>query len=247
MPDEYIALPLFPVSKRCKQCGVDKPLELFYRQRLGALGRQARCKACKSAEVAQKRRENYEQALANERRWRRNNPRRFIEATQRWYAKNRDHALRVSRAYYYANRERIIARDRAYKAERRELLRAKSRERYARNKEHCLAIARAYRERNLEKVRERDRNSPARFAASHRRRVLIRNAKQKVTKQEWELILDRYGRKCLCCGRSQNEVALHMDHVVPLSRGGSHTADNVQPLCKSCNSKKHTRVIDFRG
>ncbi|MDB4875733.1 MAG: hypothetical protein JWM41_2179 [Gemmatimonadetes bacterium] len=29
-----------------------------------------------------------------------------------------------------------------------------------------------------------------------------------------------------------------MDHVIPISRGGSHTRENVVPACRSCNSKK---------
>ena len=37
-----------------------------------------------------------------------------------------------------------------------------------------------------------------------------------------------------------------MDHVVPLKLGGANTVDNVQPLCGSCNCKKHLKIIDYR-
>ena len=33
-----------------------------------------------------------------------------------------------------------------------------------------------------------------------------------------------------------------VDHVTPLCRGGKHTPDNLAPACKSCNSRKHSRL-----
>ncbi len=38
------------MTKRCKQCGESKPVEAFYRQKGGRLGREARCKVCREAE-----------------------------------------------------------------------------------------------------------------------------------------------------------------------------------------------------
>ena len=49
---------------------------------------------------------------------------------------------------------------------------------------------------------------------------------------------------CLCCGKI--DVALTMDHVIPLSKGGEHNISNIQPLCGICNSKKNTKAIDYR-
>lgn len=62
------------------------------------------------------------------------------------------------------------------------------------------------------------------------------------TEEEWQAVLKQYGH-CLRCGATEN---LTRDHVVPLSRGGSNSIDNLQPLCGRCNSWKHTRTIDFR-
>jgi 5-methylcytosine-specific restriction endonuclease McrA len=36
----------------------------------------------------------------------------------------------------------------------------------------------------------------------------------------------------------------HMDHVVPLSRGGAHAIDNLVPACARCNQSKNAQLIE---
>lgn len=56
-----------------------------------------------------------------------------------------------------------------------------------------------------------------------------------VTVPEWVDILIRYDHKCAYCPA---KLDLTMDHVVPLSRGGRHTATNLVPACERCNRMK---------
>ena len=51
-------------------------------------------------------------------------------------------------------------------------------------------------------------------------------------------IFERDGNKCTVCGSDNH---LQVDHVVPFSRGGKTTKDNMQTLCKSCNLTKRAR------
>ena len=43
-----------------------------------------------------------------------------------------------------------------------------------------------------------------------------------------------YGPSCARCGRGGTTI----DHIVPLSRGGTHRLSNLQLLCEECNSAK---------
>lgn len=43
---------------------------------------------------------------------------------------------------------------------------------------------------------------------------------------------------CYYCGRKVGFANLTMDHVIPLSRGGKSTRDNLVPCCKVCNNRK---------
>lgn len=49
-------------------------------------------------------------------------------------------------------------------------------------------------------------------------------------------------RECPYCGKAMGAREKSLDHVTPLSRGGTHTADNVVVCCRSCNSRKHART-----
>ncbi|WP_227751056.1 HNH endonuclease signature motif containing protein [Microbacterium sp. R1] len=51
----------------------------------------------------------------------------------------------------------------------------------------------------------------------------------------------RFGGRCAYCGVVA--VALTMDHVVPIVRGGTHSAGNIVPACMSCNVHKQGRFI----
>lgn len=48
-------------------------------------------------------------------------------------------------------------------------------------------------------------------------------------------------KKCntLLAPRRGLDQSFEIDHIVPFSRGGPCTIDNLQPLCRSCNRKKH--------
>jgi 5-methylcytosine-specific restriction endonuclease McrA len=60
-----------------------------------------------------------------------------------------------------------------------------------------------------------------------------------LTQKEWEEILERYHHSCAYCGASN--VSMTKDHVVPVTKGGTHTKDNIVPACRSCNSSKGNR------
>lgn len=56
-------------------------------------------------------------------------------------------------------------------------------------------------------------------------------------------ILERDGFCCKACGATPNQGAtLHVDHIHPVSKGGSNDPDNLQTLCAACNLGKGARV-----
>ena len=45
---------------------------------------------------------------------------------------------------------------------------------------------------------------------------------------------------CYWCGK-RHQKDYHIDHYIPLSKGGSNTIENLVVACKSCNLKKHAK------
>jgi len=114
---------------------------------------------------------------------------------------------------------------------------------YLVNAEKKKAESRRYYQLHLEKSRSRVRrwksfNPAAVSAQRYRRRVNMKNAVTDLTNDQWQTIKAAYRNRCAYCGRKR---PLTMDHVIPVSKGGAHTAANIVPACQSCNSSKSTR------
>lgn len=56
-------------------------------------------------------------------------------------------------------------------------------------------------------------------------------------------VFARDGHRCQYCGQSAENI----DHVVPKSRGGRHTWDNVVACCRPCNARKRDHLLEESG
>lgn len=127
------------------------------------------------------------------------------------------------KAYYEANREKAKAQTKAY---------------YQANKERMKAAFRAWKKTNPDKVREQ----------THKRRAL--KYKTQIEPINEKIVYLRDGWICQHCKKRvdkkfkhPNPMSASLDHIIPLSKGGTHTYDNVQLAHLGCNSSKCNNVL----
>lgn len=138
----------------------------------------------------------------------------------------------------------------------REISRISARSYRARAKENINTLARqrwatnsAYRQRRNQQKLAGWRRSEAIQARvrranqlqAHKRRTWVGD--DAVSWADWAALCARYDNRCLAC---KEQKPLTLDHVVPLSRGGRHAIENVQPLCLECNQRKGIQSTDYR-
>lgn len=153
-----------------------------------------------------------------------------------------------SRQYRAANPEKVAESNRRY----RERNSAKIAELKRKWRQDNPDSVREYREANRDAMSEYRRewnkaNPEIRKAQVQRYRARKANAEQ--DGHTYDDMIKRWAQLgydgCVYCDAGKFE---HIDHVIPLSRGGSHTLDNLAPACARCNRAKGSRTVEeFRN
>jgi 5-methylcytosine-specific restriction endonuclease McrA len=78
-------------------------------------------------------------------------------------------------------------------------------------------------------------NRSRRAKAARKRKRRMDRVEHDLTDEQWQALLDAW-EGCAYCGGVG--PALQRDCVLPISRGGRYTIDNVVPACRSCNASK---------
>lgn len=167
-------------------------------------------------------------AAERSKRWREKNPDRAKEIQERYKLNHPNAQKEAARRYYRKNAKKENERTVKYRNENRDKTRAHQRKSWHKNREKNLERKKAWMKKNKDKVIEKQT----------KRRALELNCKTFLILPKELFRLKN--SPCRVCGSTKS---IEIDHVIPLSRGGSHGIGNLQPLCKSCNTSKHARFM----
>lgn len=133
--------------------------------------------------------------------------------------KSADVTKAYNKAYYLANKARIQAATINY---------------YYSNKQNMAQRKKEYAANNQEKVRAWSKTAKVKRRTSERQ--------VKITSLELRQWTSEQIKVCVYCGQSC-QTDYHIDHIDPLSAGGTHTLNNLTIACKTCNLSKATKSL----
>jgi len=260
------------MDKLCIKCQVVKPISEFGKDKLRPDGLFPYCKRCrlKNPEKSDEWQKNKTKGLhhcGKCKQWL--NPSEFYPNPSK---KNgihhhcKDCTIKQASEYYHADKDRTHQKNRERYWNNKEKEQAEFKKWYSANAERQRQKARTWHKENYHRVRDKRQeyaknwrntrgkewySSPeGRFYTNRAAQVRRKRAKlveNTLTKEQWFEILRVQNHTCLGCNRKfTNILKPTIDHVVPLSKGGGLTKENTQALCRNCNSRKHTKTIDYR-
>src|SRR6266581_1796896 len=184
---------------------------------------------------------------------------------KRYYAAHRQKVLAKIKLYRLKSKVRRAAWGKEYakshRGERRvicrrhrlrhlEAMRARCRGLYPKYKEKNKASAKLRYWNNREKLREQQRQ----YALKNKHFFSIRSAQRRALKRaatinlngiiKWmTAVKSKVTARCYYCDKLALTDAIHFDHIIPLSKGGSHSVDNLCVSCGLCNLQKGSKPI----
>jgi 5-methylcytosine-specific restriction endonuclease McrA len=228
-------------TKTCSKCGETKPAttEFWHRQKAGLFGftsayHRSHYKANKNRIAAKAKRYYSEHPeLVRERRlrYRETHGEQLAEYRRLYRAQNIEEDRRRQREYAREHAEENRERGRKWYAENRERVLVRSAGRYAENRAALREYRRAYYRSHRDGY----------YAADMRCRARKANAPGRHTAADVAAIRAEQGNKCFWCGEPLGR-SYHVDHYIPLSKGGSNWPENLDVSCAPCNQSKGDKL-----
>lgn len=145
------------------------------------------------------------------------------------YQENKEQEKKYSREYRAKHRDRYLELNKKWHLENKE----KEREYEDKNREKIRTIRKKWNEQNIDKRKIYSINNNAKRRSLAGGNVYI---SVKIVRILW----DKQNGQCFYCSRDLEKY--HVDHYIPLVKGGKHEEENLRLACPTCNHKKHAKM-----
>lgn len=207
--------------KRCGTCFAVKPVAEYCKRKTSKDGLRSDCNSCVS------------------------------QANRAYKAANAEKV----RKYKQANRPRYAALQAKYRAINPEKAKQQSKLDRDRHRVQRNAASRAWYYANHEENKAKAREHMRAFYRANPEVVIRNSMAQRTKRRAWELrfitkewmcgLFKRHNGRCFYCGRRVGrppQLRFHIDHFIPLSKGGTNDPENLVLSCQPCNNSKYSKL-----
>lgn len=150
-----------------------------------------------------------------------------------------------SRAWHHKNKSRVREYQKQYYSKTVEYHSEKAKRYRDRNRDSLILASRRWHRENRDRAQEyRQKRLDAYRAYAQNRRARIKGNGGTHTQDEIKTILTMQRGKCAICLSELSDY--HVDHIIPIAKGGTNDRYNLQVLCPGCNfSKNDSDPIEY--
>lgn len=225
--------------KICNKCKRELPKSCFYKNKRNKDGLASQCKRCICEYQKKYREENIERIKERVQKHYYENKEKILEYQKKYSEENKQKISETKQEYYKKNKEKILAKSKKWSVDNKERKLKTKNEYYQKNRKRIIEYQKEY-EKTYAKT---PAGKEKRWRAKHRRRSLERRSITTLTQKQWEKIIKEQKNTCAICKKPFSKDNLPTkDHIIPITKGGDLTMENIQALCHSCNCKKGNKV-----
>lgn len=239
--------------KICTKCQIPQPLENFGNNKNKKDEKDCQCKTChkqyrednksiislrhkqwredNKKRLKQYREENKSVIALKKKQWQQENHEELALKHKQWREENKEKISLQQKQYREENKEKTSLYQKQWREENKEVIALKAKQWHDENKEREILRRKSYMKTPIGRIIQRN--------AKHKRRTITKQGD--VTTAQLRKLLDN-ATHCFYCNNPLTPNNVHIDHYVPLAKGGLHTITNLRVACKQCNTQKSDKT-----
>jgi len=246
-------------TKICTSCNTLKSLSFYHKNKMGRMGRQSQCKQCfkngiknpqhiyinnqKKCNKCKEYKDFNEYGYSKSSKvntqtsckkcqkiYRDSSKHKISESNKRYRESNKEEISIKKKKYWEENKKMLAKKSKQFRKENKDKIAKRKKEDYFKDRKNILKKMKAYQQTPKGKLVAKN--------ANHKRRQI---EKQGNVDTDYLIEIVKNSKTCYWCGNKLNKNKIHIDHYQPLSKGGSHTADNQVVSCAKCNLTKNSK------
>lgn len=223
-------------TKVCSKCHEEKELNLdnFGKLSRSKDGFNGRCRACMKKYKSDYYSKNKEEINKKNRDYYHDNKERMKDSMSQYYQENKEELLSYQKQYYQNNKDKIKEYDKQYNLENKDKI--LTYHKMYRKSEHGKEVVRRYNNSIEGKLKNHNK--------TNKRRIRLINSENTLTSEELDSNISYFNNRCAYCECLFSEDnKMHLEHIVPVSKGGGTTKENIVPACATCNLSKGANFL----